>query len=82
MVKSNSNASDFTSIPSVGFIILSFFFSKLLAHAALLIGMLIGNIVGFSIERISLSSAENDDFCKQLVPKKPPDKRFAIDLIG
>ena len=38
LVKSNSNASDFSSIPSVGFIILSFFFSKLLAHAALLVG--------------------------------------------
>ena len=67
LVKSNSNASDFTLIPLLGFIILSFFFSKLLAHAALLIGILIGNIVGFSIERIGSSSAEQ-------VPKKPPDK--------
>jgi len=73
LVKSTSDANDFSSIPSIGFIILSFFFSKLLANAALMIGMLIGNIVGFSIERFTLSRAEDDDFCKQ-VPKKPPDK--------
>ena len=67
LVKSNSNASNFTSIPLVGFIILSFFLSKLFVSTRsivdwrmlILIGMLIGNIVGFSIERIGSSSAED-----------------------